>query len=126
VRAPRAGRESAARRAETSWPEPPLGILVDRVSALHDRIAVADRGDERWASTLTAAELRLLPLLTTHLTFREIGDRLFVSRATVKTQGSRFTGSWARVVQRAAELGLLEPLFHGNSSIATVTAQRMS
>ena len=39
-----------------------------------------------WASTLTAAELRLLPLLTTHLSFREIAERLFVSRNTVKTQ----------------------------------------
>ena len=39
-----------------------------------------------WVSTLTAAELRLLPLLTTHLSFREIAERLFVSRNTVKTQ----------------------------------------
>ena len=38
------------------------------------------------ASSLTGAELRLLPLLATHLSFREIGERLFVSRNTIKTQ----------------------------------------
>ena len=38
------------------------------------------------ASTLTPAELRLLPLLATYLSFREIGENLFVSRNTVKTQ----------------------------------------
>lgn len=29
---------------------------------------------------------RLLPLLQTHLTFREIGERLYLSTNTVKTQ----------------------------------------
>jgi LuxR family maltose regulon positive regulatory protein len=38
------------------------------------------------ASSLTAAELRLLPLLSTHLSFREISERLFVSSHTVRTQ----------------------------------------
>ena len=37
-------------------------------------------------SGLTTAELRLLPLLTTHLSFREIAEQLSVSRNTVKTQ----------------------------------------
>jgi hypothetical protein len=37
------------------------------------------------ASTLSAAELRLLPLLATHLTLAEIGQRLDLSRNTVKT-----------------------------------------
>ena len=64
-------------------------------------------------SSLTAAELRLLPLLTTHLTFREIGDRLFVSRNTVKTQAIsiyRKLGASSRgeAVQRAVELGLVD------------------
>lgn len=38
------------------------------------------------ASALTAAELRLVPLLPTHLSFPEISERLYVSRHTVKTQ----------------------------------------
>lgn len=35
---------------------------------------------------LTAAELRLLPFLRTHLTYQEIADRLFLSRNTVSSQ----------------------------------------
>ncbi len=44
------------------------------------------RVDAPGASTLTEAELRLLPYLATHLSFREIGLRLRVSTNTVKTQ----------------------------------------
>ena len=45
-----------------------------------DAITIGSSG----ASSLTAAELRLLPFLSTHLTYKEIGERLFVSRNTVK------------------------------------------
>ena len=37
-------------------------------------------------SSLTTAELRVLQLLPTHLSVREIADRLYVSRNTVKSQ----------------------------------------
>jgi DNA-binding NarL/FixJ family response regulator len=40
------------------------------------------------ASALTAAELRLLPLLSTHLSFPEIAAELFLSPHTVKSQAS--------------------------------------
>src|SRR5205823_3874879 len=40
--------------------------------------------DGRWP--LTKAELRLLHFLPSHLSFREIGEQLFVSTNTVKTQ----------------------------------------
>ena len=65
------------------------------------------------ASSLTTAELRLLPLLPTHLSFREIGERLFVSRHTVKTQAIsiyRKLGATSRseTIERMHELGLLE------------------
>ena len=67
------------------------------------------RGPGRQASTLTPAELRLLPLLTTYLSFREIGEKLFVSRNTVKTQGSRLrklgVSSQSEAIERAEELG---------------------
>jgi hypothetical protein len=36
--------------------------------------------DRSGASSLTAAELRLLPLLSTYLTLKEISERLYVSR----------------------------------------------
>jgi LuxR family maltose regulon positive regulatory protein len=46
--------------------------------------AGADGSGDRFG--LTPAEQRLLPLLATHLSFREIADELDVSRNTVKTQ----------------------------------------
>jgi LuxR family maltose regulon positive regulatory protein len=64
------------------------------------------------ASTLTSAELRLLPYLTTHLSFPEIGERLFVSRHTVKTQAMSIyrklgASSRSEAVQQAMKAGLL-------------------
>jgi ATP/maltotriose-dependent transcriptional regulator MalT len=64
------------------------------------------------ASSLTTAELRLIPYLPTHLSFREIGQRLFVSENTVKTHAARlFDKLQARrrtqAVRRAKEAGLI-------------------
>jgi LuxR family maltose regulon positive regulatory protein len=42
-------------------------------------------GDGRQGAGLSPAELRVLRLLPTHLTFREIGNELHVTRNTVKT-----------------------------------------
>jgi LuxR family maltose regulon positive regulatory protein len=66
------------------------------------------------SSALTTAELRVLPLLPTYLSFEEIGERLNVSRNTVKTHAMSIYGKlWAssrgEAVERAVELGLLEP-----------------
>ena len=65
------------------------------------------------ASALTAAELRLLPLLATHLSFPQIGEEFFLSRHTIKSQAVsiyRKLGVASRnpAVTRARELGLLE------------------
>ena len=38
------------------------------------------------ASALTTAELRLLPMLSTHLSFPEIAEEMFLSRHTVKAE----------------------------------------
>jgi LuxR family maltose regulon positive regulatory protein len=64
------------------------------------------------ASSLTTAELRLVPLLSTHLSFREIGERLHVSRYTVKTQAISVyrklgVSSRSEAITRMQELGLL-------------------
>ena len=48
-----------------------------------DAFACSVTGD---GPTLTNAELRVLRLLPSHLSFREIGERLHVSTNTVKTQ----------------------------------------
>jgi LuxR family transcriptional regulator, maltose regulon positive regulatory protein len=65
------------------------------------------------ASALTAAELRLLPLLSTHLSFPEIGKELFLSPHTIKSEMKsiyRKLGASSRneAVTHARELGLLE------------------
>ena len=64
------------------------------------------------ASALTAAELRLLPFLATHLSFPEIGERLHVSRHTVKTQAisvyRKFgVSSRSEAIRCAHDVGLL-------------------
>jgi DNA-binding CsgD family transcriptional regulator len=60
---------------------------------------------------LTAAELRLLPYLQTHLTVREIGERMFVSRNTVSSEvGSVYrklgVSSRSDAVRQATTVGL--------------------
>jgi len=90
---------------------PDMGTLVVEMADLEGRVA-AMRGGVAGASTLTLAELRLLPLLTTHLSFREIGERLFVSQNTVKTQAISIyrkldATSRSEAVARATEIGLL-------------------
>jgi LuxR family maltose regulon positive regulatory protein len=62
-----------------------LGALADQADELRSRLERL-KGEMLGASTLTAAELRVLPLLATHLSLAEISERLFVSRNTVKTQ----------------------------------------
>jgi LuxR family transcriptional regulator, maltose regulon positive regulatory protein len=64
---------------------PCLGVLVDQARKLQYEVDARTRRDAAPAG-LTPAELRLLPLLATHLTFREIATELHVSRNTVKTQ----------------------------------------
>ena len=91
----------------------PLGILAQRAEDLREQLGAMTTGSSGWASTLTAAELRLLPLLTTHLSFQEIADRLYVSRNTVKTQAIsvyRKLGASSRseAISRAAQLGLVD------------------
>jgi LuxR family transcriptional regulator, maltose regulon positive regulatory protein len=56
----------------------------------------------------------VLPMLSTHLTFGEIGERLFVSRHTVKSQvvsiyGKLGASSRSEAVDQAIDIGLIEP-----------------
>ena len=90
---------------------PRLGVLNVQAAELQQRLAASNQLDDNWASSLTGAELRLLPLLTTHLSFREIAERLFVSRNTVKTQAISVyrklgVSSRSEAIERATELGL--------------------
>jgi LuxR family maltose regulon positive regulatory protein len=92
---------------------PELGSLGGRVDELRTQVEGFSAPQSGWASTLTAAELRLLPLLTTHLSFREIAERLYVSRNTVKTQAISIyrkldASSRSEAIARAVELGLVD------------------
>jgi LuxR family maltose regulon positive regulatory protein len=89
------------------------GILQARVQDLADRLSRHDgRVHESTAMALTAAEVRVLQLLPTHLSLGEIAEQLHVSRNTVKTQVAatyRKLGAGTRTdaVERGRELGLL-------------------
>jgi LuxR family transcriptional regulator, maltose regulon positive regulatory protein len=92
---------------------PGLGVLADGVERLESEITAMPEPRHGPNSGLTRAELRLLPLLSTHLSFREIGDRLHVSRNTVKTQAISVyrklgVSSRSEAVAVAEELGLVE------------------
>jgi LuxR family transcriptional regulator, maltose regulon positive regulatory protein len=89
---------------------PDLGSLPRLADELQSRLSKI-KEIAVGASSLTAAELRLLPLLSTHLSLREIGERLHVSSHTVKTQAYsayRKLGASSRseAVTRVHELGL--------------------
>lgn len=91
--------------------QPDLGRLPAEVEELRASLQTM-RADAPGASTLTAAELRLLPYLATHLSFRELGERLYLSRHTVKSQAMAIyrklnVTSRNGAVERARELGLL-------------------
>jgi LuxR family maltose regulon positive regulatory protein len=92
---------------------PALGTLVDEVSEFR-AVLTTHSGEamEAGGTPLTPAELRLLPYLQTHLTFREIGQRLFLSRNTVSSEvGSIYrkmgVSSRSDAVQHATAIGLL-------------------
>jgi LuxR family maltose regulon positive regulatory protein len=90
---------------------PDLGTLATAARKLDERVSQITAATPVGASSLTAAELRLVPLLPTHLTYPEIGERLFISRHTVKTHaGSVYrklgASSRAEAVERIKQLGL--------------------
>jgi LuxR family transcriptional regulator, maltose regulon positive regulatory protein len=91
---------------------PDLGALSKRTDELRLRLGTLPAAGSA-TGTLTSAEMRILPLLLTHLTLAGIADRLHLSRHTVKSQVwsmYRKLGVHTRdeAVARARDLGLLE------------------
>ncbi|MGO8888194.1 MAG: LuxR C-terminal-related transcriptional regulator [Streptosporangiaceae bacterium] len=92
---------------------PGLGTLVGQAQELRVQISTQRGSVPAGASALTAAELRLLPLLSTHLSFPQIAGEMFLSRHTIKSQAMSIyrklvVSSRSQAVARAHELGLLE------------------
>jgi LuxR family transcriptional regulator, maltose regulon positive regulatory protein len=92
---------------------PSLGVLPAQADELRSearRLGTPTRS----GSSLTTAELRVLPLLATHLTPREIAERLWLSPNTVKSQTISIyrklgVSSRSAAVARAQVIGLLRP-----------------
>ena len=92
---------------------PDLGTLVGESEALRAQLSRQRGADSPGPSALTAAELRVLPLLASHLLAAEIAAELFVSVHTIKSQQASLyrklgTSSRSQAVARARQLGLLE------------------
>ena len=90
---------------------PDLGVLPAEADQLRASLTTLHT-HAPGASTLTEAELRLLPYLATHLSFREMGERLFLSRHTVKSHAMAIyrkldVASRNAAVDRARELALI-------------------
>jgi len=99
------------------------GLLAARrepaAAAVHLRLArvrelLAAHAQHGPRSALTAAELRLLPHLATHLSLQKIAGELHLGRETVKSQAKAIyrklsVSSRADAVAAAARLGLLDP-----------------
>jgi LuxR family maltose regulon positive regulatory protein len=107
-----AGARAVLRQLQDIFQQrPDLGTLPAQAAELRSRVdSVA--ADALGASSLTTAELRLLPLLTTHLTLAEISQRLYLSRNTVKSQAHAVyrklgVSSRSDAINRMHELGLL-------------------
>jgi LuxR family maltose regulon positive regulatory protein len=100
----------AEHRLET-LPDP--GSLPARLASVREQVDADHVPVGLVAARLTPAEVRVLRLLPTHLSFPEVADALFVSRHTVKTHAVAVyhklgVSSRTDAVRRARELGLLE------------------
>ena len=90
-----------------------LGTLVGEARVLRAQLSAEHAPSMPGVPSLTSAELRVLPMLATHLSFPEIGAELFLSPHTVKSQAISIyrklgASSRSQAVTRSRELGLLE------------------
>ena len=110
---PAGARAVLAQASDILRRHPDLGVLPTQVAELRRQIAALPIGPGG-ASTLTAAELRVLALLPYYLSFADIGARLGVRATTIKSHALSIYGklgasSRPEAVELAIEAGLLEP-----------------
>ena len=108
---PRAHTRERAARLLRHVPE--AVALAGWLSEAQAQLAAFTPPESAQPSPMTAAELRVLRFLPTHLSFREIAERTQVSANTVKTQANavyRKFGVACRsdAVTRARSCGLLD------------------
>lgn len=106
----RALLSQASRLARRPEPIAPLLGWIDQAWGEIDELGIASMNGP---GSLTMAELRVLRFLPTHLSFREIGERLHVSGNTVKSQAHAIyakldAASRTEAVARASALGLID------------------
>jgi LuxR family maltose regulon positive regulatory protein len=93
------------------WNRPDLGVLRGQAEELRAQLGAMRKGTIG-AASLTGAEVRLLRLLGTHYSFREIGGQLHLSQHTVKSQAMSIyrkfgVSSRSEAIRYARDLGLL-------------------
>lgn len=113
LREPALARTLMTETDEILAARPDLGALATEAAQLRPIVASL-RAAQPGPWTLTAAELRLLAYLPTHLTFREIAQRMYLSPHTIKTQAMSIYGklevsSRREAIERAVEVNLLDP-----------------
>ncbi|MCU7724450.1 LuxR C-terminal-related transcriptional regulator [Actinoplanes sp. KI2] len=92
---------------------PHLGVLVEEAEELRAELSADRTAAPASATALTGAELRVLPMLATHLSLSDIGAEMFLSVNTIRAHARsiyRKLGASSRTeaVQCARRLGLLE------------------
>ena len=109
---PAGAREVLRQARDILQKRPDLGVLPKEVDELESKLDAMRTGNVG-ASSLTAAELRLVPFLPTHLSYPQVGARLHLSRNTVKSQAISIyqklgVSSRDEAIERLHEIGLLE------------------
>jgi LuxR family transcriptional regulator, maltose regulon positive regulatory protein len=92
---------------------PGLAVLEDWLSETLGQLEAVTSSESTPPARMTAAELRILPYLPTHLVFHEIAERMQLSTNTVKSQASAVYRKFgvtcrADAVARARSCGLLD------------------
>jgi LuxR family maltose regulon positive regulatory protein len=108
-----AARQDLAAAARRARRIPAAVVLLGWIADLDAQTQAVSAAALPGPATLTTAELRILGFLPTHLSFREIAARLYVSANTVKTQAHAVyrkldASSRSQAVARATDLGLIE------------------
>jgi LuxR family transcriptional regulator, maltose regulon positive regulatory protein len=118
VSGPSGARDLLAPAAGAMSKAPDAAVLADWLEGIQRDVDVALDSIAQTDWSLTAAELRLLGYLPSHLSFRQVAERLFVSPNTVKTHARSIyrklgVSSRGSAVDYARDAGLLDVVGEG-------------